>query len=163
MKEFLETNKKTLIICFVLICVGLVITFFLENDYLFEDNVYIEEENYLKNYEVNEIIPINMTVQQVARKYLAEYTKLIFDNPELAYSLVDEEYKESKFTSLEDFKSFFAKQVDSKFFNAKIEKISVKNKFNYKEIYIVDSSNNTYIFKEYSIMQYKVLFDNYTI
>ena len=40
---------------------------------------------------------------------------------------------------------------------------SVADKTNYKLFYIIDGDNNTFIFKEKSIMNYTVYLDSYTI
>ncbi|MDD2238876.1 MAG: hypothetical protein PHH51_03245 [Bacilli bacterium] len=159
----IKENKITIIICVSLIAIALLITYFIDNNIFSKNEYKAGEEFYLKNYKINEITPINMNEEQIARKYLAEYTKLILTDPEVAYDLVDKDYREKKFGSLNKFKEYFNEKFDVNFFNGQIEKYNVNKTSKYKEFYLIDSSDNTYIFREYSIMQYKVLFDNYTV
>ena len=106
---------------------------------------------------------ISIDEETIARKYLAEYTDLIFSDPDAAFDLVEEEYRKIKFKNIDEFKEYFTTLVDNNFFNANIEKINVTKFGEYNQFYIIDSSNVTYIFREYSINNYKVMFDTYTI
>lgn len=161
--NYLNENKKTIIICFSLIILALIIAYFIENDIFIKNGDKVINNNYLKNYKINELTPINMNEEQIARKYLAEYTKLLYNDPQIAFNLVEIEYRDKKFGNIDKFKEYFKDKFDVKFFNAQVEQLSIRNTAMFKEFYIIDSSDNTYIFREYSIMQYKVIFDNYTI
>lgn len=161
--EFVKENKKVLIICLSLIACSLLLVLFVNKETKEENNNYSQKNTYLKNYKINEITPINMTEEQMARKYLAEYTKLLFNDPESAYSLVEEKYRDIKFNGFNQFEEYFNERFDINFFNGVVELLEVKKSSNFKEFYIIDSNKNTYIFREYSINNYKVLFDNYTI
>lgn len=161
--NYLKENKKTIIICFSLIILALIIAYFIENDIFIKNGDKVINNNYLKNYKINELTPINMNEEQIARKYLAEYTKLLYNDPQIAFNLVEIEYRDKKFGNIDKFKEHFKDKFDVKFFNAQVEQLSIRNTAMFKEFYIIDSSDNTYIFREYSIMQYKVIFDNYTI
>ena len=162
--SFIKENKFVLIIGAALISIALIIAFLVTNIKKENDVLKYEESSYyLKDYKINELVPINISEEQMARKYLAEYTKLIINDPEKAYSLVEENYKKLKFQDLNHFKKYFENKFDASFFNANVEKLSVTSRGSYKEYHIIDSSNNTYIFREHSIMNYEVLFDNYTV
>lgn len=161
--NYLKENKTTIIICISLILLALIITYFIKNDIFLSTGDKVIKDNYLRNYKVNELTPINMNEEQIARKYLAEYTKLLYYDPVLAYDLIEMEYRDKKFENIDKFKEYFNNKFDSKFFNAQVEQLSIKNTAMFKEFHIIDSSDNTYIFREYSIMQYKVIFDSYTI
>ncbi len=160
--EFIKENKVTLIICSSLIGISLIISFIIKKD-LFYNNDYIEINDYLKNYKVNEIVPISMNEEQIARKYLTEYLKLIGLDINKAYELLEEDYRDKRFSNIEIFKEHFANLISDKFYNANVSQLNVSRKNNYKEFYIVDANGNTFIFNEYSIMNYKVMFDLTTI
>lgn len=160
--NFIKENKITLLICGSLLIIALIISFLIRNNY-FEKSDDLVINDYLKNYKVNEIIPINMTEEQMARKYLAEYVKLIYLDSEKAYNLVSPEYREKRFGSLEKFKEHFSNLISDRFFNANVTELNVTQKGNYKEFYIIDSNDNEFIFNEYSIMNYQVIFDIITI
>ncbi len=162
--NFIKENKYILLIGTLLISVALIISFFVNNKNNESNYLKHEETNYyLKDYKINELVPVNINEEQVARKYLAEYTKLIINDPESAYNLVEPEYKKLKFNNLSEFKEYFNNKIDASFLNGNVEKLNVTSYGTYKEYYIKDSGNNTYIFREYSIMNYEVLFDNFTI
>lgn len=161
--DFIKENKITIIICVSLIFIALLAVYFINNKGLFKRFEYSEKNEYLKNYEVNEIVPINMNEEQMARKYLAEYVKLIYLDPDKAYELLVPTYKEKRFGSIEKFKTYFADLFSDRFFNANVKQLKVSIKKDYKEFYIVDENDNTFIFNEHSIMQYEVMFDNITI
>lgn len=163
MKEFIIQNKKTLLICLLLMLAALAFLYLKDNPYIFNDFNYEESNDYLKNYRINEVTPININEEQMAKKYLAEYTKLIIQDPKRAYDLVEKDYCEKKFGSLEKFIEYFDERIDVRFSQAKVDKLSINKGANYKQFYIIDSSENQFIFREYSIMQYEVIFDFYTI
>ena len=139
------------------------IVYFIDNKGLFNKYEYSEKNEYLKKYEVNEIVSINMDEEQMARKYLAQYVKLIYLDPELAYELIVPEYREKRFDNIEKFKEHFANLMSDRFFSAKVKQLKVTIRNNYKEFYVVDENENIFIFNENSIMQYQVMFDNITI
>ncbi len=161
MKIKLKENYKVIFVILLIIILSLVLYFIFRDKE--EGFKYEYKEYYLKNYKINELIPVNITEEQMAVKYLSEYTKLILFNPEKAYDLVDDEYKEIKMNTIEKFKEYFKGEEDFNFYDAKVVKYSISQGNKYKEFYVVDSSDNTYIFREYSINNYKVLFDAYTI
>ncbi len=160
--EFIKENKKTLIICSLILLFGLLIAYLIDKD-VFNNNEDSNNREYLKNYQANEIIPINMNEEQIARKYLAEYVKLIIVDPELAYDLLEPEYREERFNNITKFKDYFANLLSDRFIDGNVKELNVTSKGSYKQFYIVDSNDNTFIFNEYSIMQYKVMFDIITI
>ena len=99
-----------------------------------------------------------MDETQIARKYLAEYVKLIYLDSEKAYLLLDEEYQVERFGSIKKFNEYFDDLKSDIFLKSEVKELSVSLKGEYKEFYIVDASGNVFIFEEYSIMQYKVKF-----
>ena len=160
--EFLKENKTTLIICSVILILGLALAYLLNNTSLFNNGARGDDQ-YLKNYKINELVPINISEEQMARKYLAEYTKLISLDREKAYSLVNPEYREIRFKDYKDFDTHFSNLITDSFFDANVTKLNVTSKDTYKQYYVVDSNDNTFIFREYSIMNYDVIFDLITI
>ncbi len=157
--EVIKENKITLIILGFLTILT-ILAYFLIKDKPDDESNFVE---YLKNYKINELIPINVDEEAIAKKYLAEYTKLIFKNTNEAYELIEKEYRDIKFKDVNDFKEYFTSLVDDSFFDAEIKQINITNFGEYKQFYIVDSSNMTYVFREYSINDYKVLFDLFTV
>ena len=62
-----------------------------------------------------------------------------------------------------DFENALKNIYSTKFLSAKVVSYTVVDKTNYKLFYIIDGDNNTFIFKEKSIMNYTVYLDSYTI
>lgn len=151
-----KRNLKTIIVIIIVIIVLFSLYFLL--NYLFKD----EEKSYtyLKNYKVNEYIPTYVSDQDMAKIYLNDYINNMYTNIEAAYNLLDEEYKNKKFGSLDNYKKYVSSLTYSSY------KISTYYKYN-KEGYVIfgvtDENSNTFIFKTNGVMQYSVFLDNYTV
>lgn len=114
-----------------------------------------------------------------------DYIESAIDFPEIAYNLLEEDYRKAKFSSLDEYKQYvsnnydlnnlynsqFAKiedydNLDDYYYEWKsvgLEKYSKEDKEKYTEYICVDSYDNYYIFKVTSIMQYTIILDTYTI
>ena len=98
----------------------------------------------------------------MARNYLNDYINKALNYPELAYNLLDEEYRNKRFESIEDYKIYISdnkKHIE----NITMVQYGEKDKENYKEYTVVDNFDNYYTIKEKGIMNYTILLDNYTI
>lgn len=128
-----------------------------------EDGYYEREEVTLKNYEVNEYIPVNITYDQMARIYLQEYIYKILNDREEAYNLLDANYRKEKFGSYEKFNEYIEGILSDKTRQAVVLKYAVTDKSNYRDFDIIDANNNLFIFRETGVLQYRVYFDRYTV
>ena len=139
-----KKNLKLIIIIIVVVVILFSLYFILNSLFNNKEKAY----TYLKNYKVNEYIPTYVSDQDMAKIYLNDYINNMYSNIETAYNLLDEEYRNKKFGSLENYKKY----VNSLNFNS--YKISTYSKYN-KEGYLV--------FKTNGVMQYSVLLDDYTV
>lgn len=103
-----------------------------------------------------------MQENDIAQKYFTYYKKLMQDNPDMAYLLLEEEYRNKRFGSVEEFKKYVSNnQEDIEGYLAK------EYEANYLEDgteYICqDQYKHTYIFKVSAVMQFQVKLDTYTI
>ena len=105
---------------------------------------------------------INVTNEDMARNYLNDYINKALNYPELAYNLLDEEYKNKRFGNLEEYKNNMSEN-ENQMENTTMVKYGVNEKDNYTEYIIVDNFDNYYTIKENGIMNYTILLDNYTI
>lgn len=155
-------NKKTIIICFVLLVVVIVFSLFIKNKNIFnsEERKY---EEMLEKYEANQYIPIYVTESDIANKYLNDYKNLMLNDLNAAYELVNDSYKNKKFGSFEIFKEYIVDQYSLAFYNMSVKEYNVVNNNGYKFYYIRDTRDRLYIFKELSIMNYEVYLDNFTV
>lgn len=99
---------------------------------------------------------------QMCSNYFNEYKGKLLNNVKEAYELLDENYRNEKFGSLENFESYIERNKEN------IAKASIKahKRTNYDDynLYTVeDSLGNIYIFKETAVIEYTVQLDDYTL
>lgn len=121
------------------------------------------------NDNTNEIVVNNnnqynssyITNNQLITIYFNEYINEINNNIQDAYNMLDTEYRNKKFSTIEKYKKYI-NNINSIIYNLKLTSYSVAEHDGYIEYICKDQYNNIYIFKESSVMQYKVLLDEYT-
>ena len=153
MMEYIKKNKNGLL--FALLAIVLCIV--LLNVFKKKDSFEYELDNdYLRDYEINEIVPVYVTDEEMAKKYLSEYVNLMLNRPDKAYELLSDNYKENKYTSLNEFKQYINNIFTTEFSNA----IVVQYGYNYIDgnncLVVEDKDGNRFKFIESSIMNYKV-------
>lgn len=119
-----------------------------------------EPEEFLKNYEVNEYIPTYIADEDLTKIYLNEYVHTMYTDTEKAYELLDKEYKEKKFGSLQNFQEYVNNLTYS---NYMLDRFYVDTKGKYTIYGAFDTNGNIFIFKTNGIMQYTVYLDDYTV
>lgn len=147
-------------------------------------DVKSEEETIEKN-NYNGIPYKYLGEDDLVEKYFLDYIENAVEFPEEAYNNLDEEYRNKKFGSLENFRQYVKNNPDiediyktyntnmedySNYMeyltsnkNIKIEKYSKQNQDGYTKYICQDTYNNYYIFKVTGIMQYSIILDTYTI
>lgn len=116
----------------------------------------------IKLEENNKYTDITIYNEDIVKKYFSEYLKNALYKPEVAYEMLDEEYKNKKFSNIEMFKQY----VNNNKFNlsnSTIVKYAVNQFDGYVQYTLVDNYNNFYIIKEKSVMDFSIMLDNYTI
>lgn len=160
MKEILKKYKVLFILAILII---VLVLFYFIREYIASREIYTESylngEEYIMNpkkYGVNEYSPINITEEQLASIYLNDFKNQIFNDVNYAYDLLNLEYRNTKFNSIDDF-------------------IAYANSLNYKEMvmerYSIDKNTisvymkdgQKYIFKIISVMEYEVYLDDITV
>lgn len=160
MKNIID-NKKTIIIC-VFIILFVILISYLNNRKLNDDNILMNEKQ-IQKYEANQIIPVNITDEDMAKKYLNDFKNLILSDIAEAYNTLNEDYRIQKFNDISEFQNYINDQLSVSFYSLSVEKYKVRmiNGKKYFDIYASD--DNRYIIKENSIMNYEVFLDEYTI
>lgn len=135
-----------------------------ENEYnkFITENKSKSDELTISKNKYNLFKNINVTNEDMARNYLNDYINKALNYPELAYNLLDEEYKNKRFGNLEEYKNNMSEN-ENQMENTTMVKYGVNEKDNYTEYTIVDNFDNYYTIKENGIMNYTILLDNYTI
>lgn len=98
----------------------------------------------------------------IIQDYMILYKRLILSEPELAYELFDNEYRDKRFGSIEVFKEYINNNREE------IKQIELKQYLgeeheNYTEYVAKDKNDNLYIFEEKDILDYTIKLDTYTI
>lgn len=114
--------------------------------------------NILKNYHINEVIPIYVTDEDLAKKYLSEYVNLLINNREEAFKLVNAETLVEKFIDYNSFNNYVKNMMTSSFVKATVKSYSYDIENGQKIMRVIDLDNNKFIFAEESLMNYTVKF-----
>lgn len=116
-----------------------------------------------EKYECNEFEFVNITAESLMQTYFNKYKNTILTNPEKAYDMLENEYKQKKFGSIENFKKY-AEDNYEKLTNSNLTKYQIDdtNK-EYTRYICADEYENYYIFEEKAIMQFTIILDTYTI
>lgn len=128
----------------------------IETDFNIEGIEYIEKNNN-NSYEKNVITDLVM-----AQYYLYDYGYLVSNYPEEAYKLLDEEYKNIRFPTFEEYNTYI-KQSNKNNSLLKIKNYSIEETEEATIFTCIDEYGDTYIFKDKDIMNYKLQLDGYTL
>lgn len=154
----MKNNKEMKnVIIFAIILLGFVGVYILLDKYLNKEEV---EQEFLKNYAVNEYIPTYISDEDLTKIYLNEYVHIMYSDQERAYELLDKEYREKRFGNLEVFKEYVNSLTYS---NYKLDRFYVDTKGKYIIYGAIDTNGNIFIFKTNGVMQYTVYLDDYTV
>lgn len=159
--KFLKENKivLVLILTFVIVLIAFLVYRFVNNQQKF---VYNDEEYIMspKKYGVNEYSLVNIDDEQMANIYLNNYKNMLISNRSEAYSLLNDEYKNLKYPTIESFNQY----VDSiDFSNIILDRYGVHKCNAGTCYYLYDKNNNEYIFRAFSVMEYEVYLDGETV
>ncbi len=102
----------------------------------------------------------NINQQEQANTYYNDFFNEMKKNPELAYSKLDSDYKNSKFKTLDDFKKYIQMYTNA---NKRLGKYKMIKYDSYTELICQDTFGAIWIFKIKGVMNYTILLDSYTI
>lgn len=104
----------------------------------------------------------SFSIEGLSRNYIKDYLFKVTYMPELAYELLEDNYKKEKFSNIDEFKTYIQNNA-SRFTNFTLKKY--QNEINEESIqYIVtDVNDNYYKIYVYKPLEYKMVLDNYTI
>ena len=152
----MRNNKKLIVfgIIFLLLVIAFVIWYII-NDRPSEgysiDNPIPSEP---KKYAVNEYTVLTVTDEDMAKTYFSNFVNLMVSDPNRAYYLLDENYRNVKFGSIDNFIG-----VVKNYESATIKRF----RRNGSVFYISDSNNNVFAFVVDGVMKYKVYLDLETV
>ena len=139
---------------------------YLSNENINENNLVkvIEEldiEEISKN-DYNSVTKFDLTNEQICIKYYYDYLNLLRNDVDKLYSILDNEYREKRFESIETFKDYINNNKE-KLEKAILSNYQVKNRDGYTEYMCVDEDGKYYIFNATAAMQYTLILDTYTV
>lgn len=157
--DYIKEHKSLIIIITILIA-----AFILIEVLIFNGN---EDQNYKRKYDesktkykINEVVPIYVNQEQMAKKYLSEYVNLIVFDEEKAFELLDESFSQRYFSG--DFDAF-SKYINSlktkQFVQAKVTGYDIRKIEGKTYYYVKDLDGNQFLFKESEIRNYTVVID----
>lgn len=157
--DYIKEHKSLIIIITILIA-----AFILIGVLIFNGN---EDQNYnckydesKTKYKINEVVPIYVNQEQMAKKYLSEYVNLIVFDEEKAFELLDESFSQRYFSG--DFDAF-SKYINSlktkQFVQAKVTGYDIRKIEGKTYYYVKDLDGNQFLFKESGIRNYTVVID----
>lgn len=120
----------------------------------------LEYEEYLKDYNVNEYISTYISDEDMAKIYLNDYVHNMYYDLNYSYNLLDEEYRNKRFGSLENYRNYV---ISLNYRTYNVEKYYKKEVDGYIIFGIYDQNGNFFAFKTKGVMQYSVFLDEDTV
>lgn len=115
----------------------------------------------IKNNIVNQYITPKVADTQIGMLYLSDYKEKMLEDLNTAYTLLDEEYKEKRYNTIDKFKKYISSIDVLNYISSvdcKVTKQDENNVYRLKDQY-----GNVYIIKETAIMEYTIQLDDYTL
>lgn len=125
-------------------------------------SMYQNEIDSIPKNSYNTFSFVNIEDATIIRDYLYNYKDKIVKDISASYDMIEEEYKNIKFPTLEEYEAYINKNKQE-LLSISFSKYLVNKKSEYTEYICIDTKGNYYIFKETAIMDYKILLDNYTV
>jgi len=144
--------------------------YILPEDYIKEKN-YTDSSKFENYHTLLEEIPVNdynkfnftnIDDVNIIKDYLSYYKDIIAEDIEQSYDLLNEEYREARFDSKEEYKQYIKENIKD-ILSITITKYKTNQLDDYNEYICLDQNNNYYIFQETAIMDYKIMLDTYTL
>lgn len=138
--------------------------YFSENGYSKQDTSTMKTLNIEKIEKNNNNIfqYKNVNPEQIAEDYYNDYISKMKNNVQIAYNLLDPDYREKRFSDISEFRKYITDVI-----NTDIDRILLTysiTKYNSHTEYICqDNFGNNFIFKSTGVMNYTVILDTYTV
>ncbi len=127
------------------------------------DEIKITNENKsIEQNDSNVYVNQKITNEYVTNEYFILYKKLALSKPEVIYNLMSNEYKNSRFGSLEKFKEYISENQEE-ISKIRLSQYLVNNYDDYIEYVAKDQFENLYIFNESKDESIDIKLDTYSI
>lgn len=126
-------------------------------------NEKYKEDIYIKENEYNKIKEVQISDFDIVTNYFEDYKYKALHEPEEAFNLVEQEYRNKKFENdLEKYKAYITKNLN-RLQDANIVKYGVTKNGELSTYVAIDSLDNYYKITETGVSEYTIILDNYTI
>ncbi len=159
MSDFVKNNKGIIIFLSALAVFVLVVYLFTRNDNSVTSKL---EDNSMINTEINQLVRINVSEEEIARKYLSSFVNLVVYHPENAFELIDAETLSARFPDYNSFLKYRESLINDSFVRSAVRKYAYTYQGNKKTMIVIDDDNNQFAFRENGIMDYTVVIMDYS-
>ena len=139
------------------------------DDFISENNI----EETVKNIKIEENIEANdinvfgyevISDEEYVKDIYSQYKNNIVYNRKEAYSCLEEQYKQKRFPTIDEFNKYIANNAKEILMSKIVSYVKESNeKDGGSKYFCIDNNGMYFIFKEKSIMNYTVQLDDYTI
>lgn len=126
------------------------------------NNISIEEQNVVNSVIEKPEVEVQYSSLELMERYLADFTYQVFNNVETAYNLLNEEYRNKRFGSIEKFKEYIVEKQEQ-LSNIKLIQYKVEEGYDYTIYKGTDENGNYYYIRVTSDTEYSIILDNYTM
>lgn len=121
-----------------------------------------KESTLIKENEYNTFSVQAVREESLINSFLEDYKENALYYPEDAYNLLDEEYRNKKFGSLEAYEEY-VNNNRQEIENIQLDKYMITNQDLNDQYVCIDKNGNYYIITKMSTMEYTVILDTYTV
>ena len=153
----LKENYKPALVVICIILIPVIIALILKKDDTNSERVK-KESMEIKNYAINEVIPVYINDESLVKKYYSDYMDLIINEPKKAFALLDDESLMEKFDSYNAFQKYVNTLKSTKgFYDVTVRNYANELVDGKRCYYVIDSIGKEYVFVEKAIMDYTVI------
>lgn len=105
---------------------------------------------------------VHISNEQAIQSDFSSFQELIVYNREFAYNMLNEEYRNKRFPTYEEFDSYVQKNYNQ-YLQLQLSQYSTEHSGDTTQYICIDTNNNYYILNEYSAMNFDVQLDIYTL
>lgn len=128
-----------------------------ENNTKIENNIIT-----IENKDLNTYNSVSLSNEDIIKDYINNYKMFLLSDVELAYNYLNEEYKQKRFKTLDDFKKHIENNKE-KIESTRVYKYTVNYLEDGTEYICQDQYGRYYIFTEKKPLDYSVMLDTYTV
>lgn len=119
-------------------------------------------ENKINENTYNKYVKNETSSEEASKDYMNLYKRIVLGNPDIMYELLNKEYRDAKFETLDEFKKYVKDNKDV-IIGTRLEQYKTSYKDDYIQYTCIDQYGKNYIFIETDVLKYSVFLDTYTI